>query len=90
MVIILESRLERRRRRKKEKRLAFLRALVILSTLALLYFGIKLVNNEIIYLGYVDNPTIFALDLKERKLQLFGKKYLIDLKILKESLDERP
>lgn len=87
MVIVLESRLERRKRIKKQKRLTLFKALIILFTLVLLYFGIKLVNNEILYLGYVDNGTIFDLDIKEKKLQLFDKKYLIDLKILKESPD---
>lgn len=43
-----------------------------------------MVNRSITYLGYLENPTMFSLNIKERKLELFGKSYFIDLKILKE------
>lgn len=56
----------------------------------MLYYGIKVVNTNIIYLDYLKNPIIFKLDLKERKLYLFGESYLIDLKIFKKVLKKRP
>ncbi len=57
----------------------------------LLYIGIKIVNKNIVYLGYLDNPNIFNIDIGEGSLELFGKNYIIDLKILKkEALKKRP
>lgn len=84
MVVVLESRLEKNKRVKKQKRLTFLKILIILFTFFLLYYGIRLVNDGIIYLGYIENPTIFELNINERTLDLFGEKYFIDLKILKK------
>lgn len=80
----MESRLEKNKRIKKHRRITFLKALVILSTFFLLYYGVKLVNDRIIYLEYIDNPTIFDLDIGEGRLELFGETYIIDLKILKK------
>ncbi|NLX61305.1 MAG: hypothetical protein GXZ06_02090 [Tissierellia bacterium] len=80
----MESRVEKNKRIKREKRLAFLKFLIILSACLILFYGIKLVNDEIIYLGYIENPTIFNLNIRERTLALFGEKYFVDLKILKK------
>ncbi|NLY78064.1 MAG: hypothetical protein GX080_08305 [Tissierellia bacterium] len=84
MVVILESRIEKRKKLKKQKRIGYMKALVVLLTFLVLYFGIKLVNEQMTYLGYMDNPTIFSLDLRERRIELFGDTYLIDIKILKK------
>lgn len=84
MVVILETRMEKKKKLKKQKKLTFLKFLMIVSTLTILIYGIKLVNDGIIYLGYIENPTIFDLDIRERRLELFGERYFIDLKILKK------
>ncbi len=84
MVVILETRIERRKRLRKQKRISYLKFLIILLAFLILFFGIKLVNEHIIYLGYMDNPTIFSLDIRKGRLDLFGEKYIIDLKILKK------
>lgn len=84
MVVVLESRVEKNKRIKREKKLAFFKFLIILSTFLILFYGIKLVNDEIVYLGYIENPIIFNLNIKEKTLALFGERYLIDLRILKK------
>ncbi|NLV76001.1 MAG: hypothetical protein GX023_03320 [Tissierellia bacterium] len=80
----METRMERRKRLKKEKNRKILKSIILLSTLLLLYIGIKIVNKNIVYLGYLDNPNIFNIDIGEGSLELFGKNYIIDLKILKK------
>lgn len=84
MVVILETRIERRKKLKRQKRITMLKALIVLLTLVMLYYGIKLVNEYIVYLGYIENSSIFDLNIKERELELFGESYFIDLKILKK------
>lgn len=81
----LDTRVEKRKRLKQEKRKKIFKSFIIILTLLMLYYGIKVVNTNIIYLDYLKNPIIFKLDLKERKLYLFGESYLIDLKIFKKS-----
>ena len=60
------------------------KSITIAFILSILYFGIKIVNENIAYLDYLENPTIFKLSIGERKMDLFGKSYIIDLKILKK------
>lgn len=84
MVVILETRVEKRKKLKRQKRISYLKFLIILWTCVILFLGIKLVNDYMIYLGYMDNPTIFSLNIRQRRLELFGERYLIDLRILKK------
>jgi hypothetical protein len=84
MVVILETRVEKRKKLKRQKRISYLKFLIILWTCVILGLGIKLVNDYMIYLGYMDNPTIFSLNIRQRRLELFGERYLIDLRILKK------
>jgi hypothetical protein len=84
MVVILETRVEKRKKLKRKKRISYLKFLIILWTCVILFLGIKLVNDYIIYLGYMDNPTIFSLNIRQRRLELFGERYVIDLRILKK------
>lgn len=86
----METRIEKRRRQKRESRIRFYKFVVLSSTLLILYFGIKIVNDNIIYLEYFNNPTILKINLKEKKLDLFGQSYTIDLKILKKVINWRP
>lgn len=79
----METRTERRKRLKKEKSIRRLKSIILLSTFLLLYLGIKVVNKNIVQLGYLDNPIIFNIDIRQSRLELFGKNYIIDLKILK-------
>ena len=83
----METRIEKRRRQKRESRIRFYKFVVLSSTLLILYFGIKIVNDNIIYLEYFNNPTILKINLKEKKLDLFGQSYTIDLKILKKVIN---
>ncbi|MBU5455486.1 hypothetical protein [Caproiciproducens sp. MSJ-32] len=80
----METRIEKRKRQKKEKRIKRCRVIILFSTLLFLYMGIKIVNDNIIHLGYLDNPTIFNMNIKQNRLELFGKNYIIDLKVLKK------
>ena len=76
--------MEKRKQHKKEKRKNFYKFIVLALTLLILYYGIKVVNENIVYLDYLKNPNIFKLDIREKKIDLFGRSYLIDLKILKK------
>ncbi len=58
--------------------------MVVLIILCMSVYGIKVVNQTIADLDYLENPNIFNLNIKEGKVDLFGKSYYIDLKILKE------
>ncbi|NMB27223.1 MAG: hypothetical protein GX987_04100 [Tissierellia bacterium] len=80
----METRIEKRKRHKKEKRKNFYKFIVLILTLFIFYYGIKVVNESIVYLDYLKNPNIFKLDIREKKIDLFGRSYLIDLKILKK------
>ncbi len=84
MVVILESRIERKKKLRKQKRIRYIKFLIILLACSILYFGIKFVNDYIIYLGYIENPTIFDLNIRDKRMELFGESYFIDLKILKK------
>lgn len=76
--------MEKRKRNRKEKRKAFYKLMVVLIILCMSVYGIKVVNQTIADLDYLENPNIFNLNIKEGKVDLFGKSYYIDLKILKE------
>ena len=80
----METRIEKRKRERRENRIKIFKFIIILFTFGILYIGIKKVNDNIIYLDYFTNPRIFNLNILERKLDLFGKSYFIDLKILKK------
>lgn len=76
--------MEKRKRNRKEKRKNFYKLMVVLIILCMSVYGIKVVNQTIADLDYLENPNIFNLNIKEGKVDLFGKSYYIDLKILKE------
>ncbi|NMA85890.1 MAG: hypothetical protein GX968_01035 [Tissierellia bacterium] len=80
----METRIEKRRRKRQDNIIKVFKFLIILTTFGILYTGIKTVNDNIIYLDYFSNPRIFNLNILERKLDLFGKSYFIDLKVLKK------
>ena len=77
--------MEKRERYKKEKRKSFYKSIILIIGIIALFYGIKVVNQGIVYLGYLDNPTIINVNIKKRKIDLFGKSYSIDLRILKEN-----
>ncbi len=77
------SRVEKLKLIRKERRKKRTKGIIIVLSLFLLYYGIKMVNDHIEYLGYLDNPIILDIDMEQGKLYLFGESYLIDLKILK-------
>jgi len=81
----LETRVEKRKRERRENRIKFYKLIILLSTLLVLYIGLKVVNANIIYLDYLKNPKIFNLNIRESKIDLFGETYFIDFKILKKS-----
>ena len=78
------TRIEKRKRVKKEKRKGYYKFIILTFILLILYCGIRVVNEGIVYLDYLKNPNIFNFNMKERKIDLFGRSYFIDLKILKE------
>lgn len=84
-MIYLETRVEKRKRERRENRIKFYKLIILLSTLLVLYIGLKVVNANIIYLDYLKNPKIFNLNIRESKIDLFGETYFIDFKILKKS-----
>lgn len=83
-MIFLETRIEKRKKERQKNRIKFYKFIILLLTFGALYTGIKIVNDNIIYLDYLKNPRIFNLNIKEKKLDLFGESYFIDLKILKK------
>ena len=78
------TRTEKRKRQKKEKRRQKLKTIIIFFTVLILYMGIKVVNKSIIHFGYLDNPIIFNMNIRQKRLELFGKSYIIVLKIFKK------
>lgn len=83
-VVYLETRVEKRKKRRKEKCIKILKLLVIFFVLLLFLQAVKIVNNNIVYLDYFENPKIFSLNFKESTLDLFGETYILDFKILKK------
>lgn len=81
----METRLEINKRRKKRKRIKRLKIFLILILIGFMVQGLMIVNQNIIELKGLDNPTILNFDFKTMKLEAFGKTYIVDLKILKES-----
>lgn len=84
-VVFLNTRVQRNMKIKKQKRKRVYKSIIIVLALFILYYGIRIVNMNIKYLGYLKDPTIFSLDLNERELHLFGKSYFIDLEIFKKN-----
>lgn len=84
-VVYLETRIEKRKKIRKEKRKNFYKFMIISFCLVILYFGIKIVNESIAYLGYIENPSIFKFKILDKRLDLFGERYYIDLRILKKN-----
>lgn len=87
MVVTLETRVERRKKERKQNIIVYsklvLKIIIVLMAIIMLYYGIKLVNEYIVQLGYMENASIFEFNLKEGELVLFGENYYLDLKILK-------
>lgn len=80
----METRMEKRKKRRREGRLRFYKLLILCFSLVLLLMGIRIVNKNIIQLGYLKNPKIFNLDLRRSKLDLFGDTYLLDFRVIKK------
>lgn len=80
----METRLERNIRVKKLKRKKRAKRFCILILFSLLVFGVTVVNQTIVELNCLDNPTIISFDLESRELDLLGKTYVIDLSVLKK------
>lgn len=80
----IETRMEKTKRLRKESRKRFCKLLIIGFILIILFAGIKVVNHNIVYLDYLENPNILNVDLKQRKIDVFGKSYFIDFQIFKK------
>lgn len=85
----METRLERNRRLKKQRRIKRVKRAYILILFLILILGLEIVNQNIIELDCLDNPNIFRFDIDTKKLDFFGKSYIIDLSILKKLLKDR-
>lgn len=81
----METRLERNKKRKTRGKIKKIKLFFILILFSFMLLGLRIVNENIVELQCLENPTIFKFDYKTRKLDLLGKTYLVDLKILKES-----
>ena len=77
-------------RLKKQRRINRVKKFYILILFLLLILGLEIVNQNIVELDCLDNPNILRFDIKTKKLDLFGKSYIIDLsfirKVFKEAL----
>ncbi|WP_406242273.1 hypothetical protein ACF3M2_17620 [Tissierella carlieri] len=86
----METRLERNKRLKKQRRINRVKKFYILILFLLLILGLEIVNQNIVELDCLDNPNILRFDINTKKLDLFGKSYIIDLsfirKVFKEAL----
>lgn len=80
----IETRMEKTKRLRKESRKKFYKLVILGFLLIILFAGIKVVNNNIVHLEYLENPNILNVDLKQRKIDVFGKSYFIDFQILKK------
>lgn len=81
----METRLEKNKKKKKHKRIRKVKGIFILILFGCMLLGLTIVNQNIVELQCLENPTILRFDFKTRKLDLLGKTYVVDLKILKES-----
>lgn len=81
-MIKLETRLERNKRLRKQKLSKRLKTITILLLIILMTLGLNIVNATIVELNCLDNPILLRFDLKNNYLNLLGKTYYIDLKIL--------
>ena len=81
----METRIEKNRRLKREKWKKCFKNLCILFLVALLIIGVKVVNSTIVKLNCIENPKILSLDVRNSKLDIFGRTYLIDFRILKKN-----
>ena len=80
----METRLERSKKEKKRKRIRKFKIVIVLIFFIFMVFGLTIVNEYIVELGYLNNSNMIGFDLRTKKLNLLGKTYKIDLKILKE------
>lgn len=80
----METRLEKRKKRRKLRRIRKAKILFILILFGFTLFGLNMVNQNIVRLECLENPTMFKMDFKTGEIDLFGKTYIVDLKILKE------
>ena len=81
----METRLARNVKNKNRKRIKKLKLFFIFILFGFMVLGLIVVNENIVNLQCLDNPTIFKFNFETRKLDVLGKTYRIDLKILKES-----
>lgn len=81
----METRLERNKKRKSRKRVNKFKLFFIFVLFGFMVLGLTVVNENIVDLQCLENPTILKFDFKTRKLDLLGKTYVVDLKILKET-----
>ncbi len=80
----METRIERNRRLRRQKWKKSFKNLCILFLVALLIIGVKVVNSTIVKLNCIENPKILSLDVRNSKLDIFGRTYFIDFRILKK------
>lgn len=79
----METRLERNKRLKKQRLIKRMKGFYILVLFLLLILGLEIVNQNIIELDCLENPSIFRFDISTKKLDLLGKSYIIDLSFMK-------
>lgn len=80
----METRVEKYKRRQREKRIKRLKIIIIFILISLLILGLNVVNETAREFNCLLDTNIFKYDLNNNTLELFGKTYFIDFKIIKE------
>ena len=78
--------MERNKRLKKSKWKKRWKRLIICLIILFTIVGINIVNKEIKRTGFLENSNLLRLDIEERSFDFLGKRYYLDLNILKENL----
>lgn len=83
MVIFMETRMEKNRRIARQRRIRNFKFFILILVLFGLIYGLILVNQTVKAYNFFDDAILFSLDLKENEIIILGKKYYLDLKVLK-------
>lgn len=80
----MESRLEKNLRRKKANKKRKLKFIAIFCLFIFLLFAIGMVNQRIVDLDCMENPTIIRINVDSKTVEWFGQVYEFDFKKVKD------
>ncbi len=81
--------MERYREIRRHRRLKRFKFIIILSLFILMGFGLSIVNDTMRQLNILEDTEIFHFDYKSSILDILGKTYIIDIKVLKDFFKAR-